>query len=290
MNVPFQDPPPLQESFRAKVDHRVATRRRNRRVATASLVAAVAVVALTTALTVAAQRDQAVHTVDHRHPVTTAVVEAAPTTSTVPPSTTTTAPATTVPDATPTTLIAGTPVTYGHATLIAPPGWSAKHDSSQTIYRSVQCIAPDDTAGLLDIYGCQGILVFQLRPSGGSPRNSSGSTPDQVDWASQTGADCPFTDAYPVKGKGTGTSTSTTTNRSTPVTSPLLVGVGTRVDSGYRPVGDRTAAWASFDVSCNVGPVHHIQVWVLPDSKVGFESVSTDSEVAAILTSVRITP
>ena len=111
---------------------------------------------------------------------------------------------------------------------------------------------------------------------------------------SQTGADCPFTDAYPVKvegkGAGTSTSTTTTTNTTAPVTSPLLVGAGTRVDSGYRPVGDRTAAWATFDVSCNVGPVHHVQVWVLPDSKVGFESVSTDPEAAAILTSVRITP
>lgn len=283
MNVPFPEPPPLGDGFRSKVEQRVVARRRRHRLTAAAAAVAVAVVVAGGAFALGSRHDQSVHTIDRPDesfaPAPTST-ERAPGTS-LGPTDSSDATSTTVPPTT-TTLLAGTTATYEGVTLVVPAGWSAKYSPGTSEYAQGQCIEPDARAGLPDLYGCTGIIIFTTRPDAPFGRARSGSTPDSVAWLAQSGADCPFTDAWDQWA-------ATTVPGASSGDFLLTAGSDQPVDSGYRPIGDRTAAWASFEASCTVGAVHHVQVWILPSTHIGFETTSTDAVIPSILASVRAT-
>jgi hypothetical protein len=66
----------------------------------------------------------------------------------------------------------------------------------------------------------------------------------------------------------------------------LSDGEGTVVGKDFKPVGNLTAEWEEWAARCVNGPLHHVQVWYLPDSNVLFLASDAAPEVAKILASV----
>ncbi len=182
------------------------------------------------------------------------VVTTSPTTSsssTTPPTST----ATTL--TTPTTVPPGTPFTFADVRLVVPHGWVTRPSERGT------CIEPSPAPTTGTFIYCAGLWL--MSPDWGPATPLGHVASGHLGWYPGTGMDCPFTDP--------GTTLST--------------GDGTVVGKGFRPVGNLTAQWEEWAARCVNGPMHHVQVWFLPDSNVLFLTADASPGIAQILGSVQ---